>query len=394
MAKLITEAEIHEAICHCDRCERMYDAITESWEKREKWRSYGCNTDRKTVHYRIYDAIRDANPAITKTYPYVSHQLNCAANLIGYTPNPEYGAADRQVISTIDKYLIKMGIADEERNRIASAWRAEYGIRKLSILINPDEIVEAYLDGPTSCMAYPASDYSTGGTHPTSVYGGNTDTGLAVLRDTGGHVTARVIVRISTKQYGRIYGDTSLADKLQAEGWTAGSLSGDNHYLIGASLIRRDTGDNIVCPYIDGTIYITKHSDKLELSQYGDYDGKRTDGILIADGDCEDGDGDYCICPSCNETMYDDNSYSLGDMTVCEGCYEDCSECRDCDSVERNDRMYSVGDNMVCGDCWENYSECSDCETVNLSDDLDSNGRCQTCATVVAERMKDSKRLT
>jgi hypothetical protein len=124
----------------------------------------------------------------------------------------------------------------------------------------PDMIEEVYLNGPSSCMSYPAHEYRVSdGSHPVRIYGNSPDLMLAYVRsiDDPDRFSARALVWPEKKLVGRIYGDqTRIIKALKDAGYDTTKSFFSYNDLIGARInYVEDDGDEdkAVCPYIDGS---------------------------------------------------------------------------------------------------------------------------------------------
>ncbi len=61
-----------------------------------------------------------------------------------------------------------------------------------------------------------------------------------------------------------------------------------------------------------------------------------------------------CICDSCNEAVYTENTYSDNNTTVCSGCYEEYyHRCEECDCLVYCDDVYWQNNHSYCYECYE-----------------------------------------
>ncbi len=130
-----------------------------------------------------------------------------------------------------------------------------------------DDIAEVYENGPSSCMSYPAGDYSCDPVHPTEVYAAG-DLQLAYLEDEAedGRITARALVWPERKAVGRIYGDVlALSAALEEAGYSRE----DACSLNGARLLKIPHNNGYVMPFIDGAGNYGPHATDPDYFQIG-----------------------------------------------------------------------------------------------------------------------------
>ena len=255
------------------------DGLPEDWREREKMRFE--NGTYKPVPWSDEEWYQ---PVANEHFCYLSLK---EPGKIAYTENAQKGEADRQTIIGAGRYLtryFKDQLDASEIERLACLVSVEADACGLKVTQDADEIEEVYENGPRSCMAGSADDFS-GPCHPARVYAGP-DLGLAY---TGAREKAsgRAVVWPEKKRYGRIYGDeTRMRMLLEEAGYSKGSF-------YGARIRRIDAGDNeFVMPYIDG--FSTVDDD-------GTY-------IVLRDGEicCENTSGlgeinNRQYCPSCGD---------------------------------------------------------------------------------------------
>lgn len=334
---------------------------------------------------------------------------------IAFTESIEKGERDIQTSLTPRRYLeryfsfeavrsalgegVDIGAADylrpEEIDRLVDLLSGDETFT-LTITKDQDEIERVYTYGPRSCMGGPLGDartqfkdadyFSTGGIHPSRVYGGDSSSGLAYLtRD--GRYTARAVVDTERKIYGSTYGDGArLKRMLEAQGYEEGSLEGTT-----INLIETYSG-KFVCPYIDETQRVDYYSDKfLVISSDGAIHAGFTDGLAYEGEECDNcgeitetddltyvrGHGHWCpdcvmyhafTCDDCGETFHEGDAHSTEDGSVCHNCVDDYvySEYMGC--YIHHDSAFQ------CPDCGEYYPDYH--EHVSDHDDL---ARCRSC---------------
>lgn len=245
-------------------------------------------------------------------------------NKIVYTPNIEYGKADRQIITKVGKYLNQNfnEILDDQTIRFwANRHNELYGDHKLHFALTGDDISWVYEHGPMSCMVMDRDNrYIKTITHPVRVYE-SPDVAVAYLFKTGrtDRVMARTVVNTKNKQWTVIYGDKQILENiLRQQGYTPGGLQ--NCRL---KYITDTYNHNILCPYLDGTtINVRVYRDSamklwLMVDDNGEYVADTTTGYL-------DEALETFTCSCCETTCFDNDddgrhsTYEDGD--ICSSC--------------------------------------------------------------------------
>ena len=258
------------------------------------------------------------------------HQSETDANRLAYTPNERYGEDDRQLITSIGKYLNRhFDLPDHVIRDIVA--RHTSGSCTFKFLNTTEGMVDAVQRGPYSCMCWRERDdvrCSDGfARHPYEVYDPKYGWHMAV-RVLGDDIVGRALCNKDGDDqpyWVRSYkkdpnGGYSYADEF-LEAWLTGQgYIKRGEWEEGTRLAYYPTSDEFLVPYIDG-------------------DERRVD----VRGDCLviDSDGEY----ECDNT---DGSPSGGSRECCE----------DCDEHYHEDDMNTVGayeDRRVCDNCLENY---------------------------------------
>lgn len=152
--------------------------------------------------------------------------------MIAYTPTADDGQRDRQVRTSIGKFLRKtcLLLTDDYIRDIEAKHRAE--LTDDVTFLTGDAIIDTYASGrPESCMAKPVTSFRTAGQHPVRVYAESPGFSLAVLYDSSGNINARTLCYIDPdnpddKRYVRVYGDTALQRRLERRGFRRKGLAG------------------------------------------------------------------------------------------------------------------------------------------------------------------------
>lgn len=187
----------------------------------------------------------DAVPWANELRPIKDHFVHMSTDengLVAFTENGNKGKRDIQTRMKPGRYLQKF-YPCLSADKIQQWTSKIIGDRTIHYAKTAEEIVTAYVNGPSSCMSHAPSRWSgLNQRHPTEVYG-DSDLQLAYLKD-GSRVTARCLVWPEKKIYGRCYGDTRLLSLLQNAGYGEGSFRG-------ARVRRIPVSYGYLMPYID-----------------------------------------------------------------------------------------------------------------------------------------------
>ena len=233
--------------------------------------------------------------------------------LVAYTPTPEHGRQDRQVRSTLGKYLSRyqteLGLTSSDIGRLTRLWGNVANVN-FGLIRDADDIQYVYDHGPDSCM-------KELGNPAVQAYAGP-DTALAVMWQgpkEGGvrgacNIAARCVVSLLNQQYVRIYSDCDAEDQL--EDWLAGEgFERDSMALLGCRLRYQPGGSTIYAPYLDGDVrYGIVEDGYLRLSDSGLE--LRAAGGQVAIGE---------VCSDCGEHAEELTEVQGGDR-VCASCLE------------------------------------------------------------------------
>lgn len=243
---------------------------------------------------------------------------------IAYTPSNEYGRADRQVVTSVGKYLTKYflnSLGAETIRDAADAHRAVFAPGPVYFAFGADEIQRVYLEGPGSCMSHEPEAWEDTPEHPVRIYDGP-DVAIAYMKADDGRITARTLVRIEEPlSYIRVYGDgTALVARLKRMGFQeADSLGGMRLRYVSAP----DDHDGALCPYLDGISSVRIKGSFLVPTHGGEWDAQTTGGWAGYDAEQDDTDTHYCSC--CDNPTYEgDGIFDYNDNFVCDGCRADC----------------------------------------------------------------------
>lgn len=224
-------------------------------------------------------------------FPHVSTEDGAK---IAYTQDAAKGAGDIQTRVRPGKYLTQFyGLTFDAPTiaRMAAEFSNQYGESNVLLFATTaDDFERVYTNGPSSCMSYKASHFSSP-CHPVRVYAGF-DLQLAYM-ERDGNITARALVWPDKKIYSRIYGDDCrLTDLFDLAGYKSGSLDG-------AKITKREHKEGYVIPYLDGLSGATDHGAYLKLG----------DGPIA--GDAQNGlSGRGCSCSNCSTDIDEDDAPS------------------------------------------------------------------------------------
>lgn len=309
--------------------------------------------------YRIHDAVMsmmetyvpDNWQQLLLEWP---HKAASDPNRIAYTRDERSGEADRQVVTTIGKYLTRhFSHAPDNFIRDIVA-RHTYG-GKIEIVTDMGEMVRAVIDGPGSCMTRDFQLMCDDGVrrHPYAVYDPKLGWSMAVRYD-GREILGRCLVWQSAenpdekgfvRSYKREKGCVSHSGRDEAidahltnlgyelwRGWPEGTP------LVEYSL--RQGG--YLMPYIDGNSQNVNASD-FTIDDSGDLCASNTNGMV---------DSHTHTCEDCGEGMHEDDVTWTGiheDRCICSNCIDNYTYAYSRRGneyyIEDNNCVYVNGDN-------------------------------------------------
>ena len=321
--------------------------------------------------------------------------------MIAFTRDDKNGEADRQVKTTIGKYLRRhfSTLADHEIRDI----QALHTATGCKVVVTMAEMLFHLLRGPNSCMK--SQQFNV---HPYEVYDPALGWSMAV-REQEGDTVARALIHTSKngdKTFVRSYNkdpnggyshsDTQLEAWMQAQGIC--KVSGWD----GAKIKVIEHNGDVIGPFIDGNDRDVSYSVDSRVTcrtfticeDGGDYRMDNTGGYASEQNQCDhtcedcgegfdDGDGywvgydeDRYICGECCNNDYvwatgrRGNSYYIRDRYSVEvnGDYYDEDYLSDNDIVEDVDGEYCHRDDVVYIDSEDNYYGCND-ERICLAED-------------------------
>lgn len=191
-------------------------------------------------------------------YQYFPHISKDDPTMVAYTPSYESAVVDKQVKSTLGRFLRKHAffLDDNAIQALDAAHRAELTV-EIKYAVTKDEIEFVYtnMEGDSGCMRYKGGHWSLPkGVHPSNVYEAP---GMAVAytQDASGTIKSRSLVWTNPddptdKRYLRLYGDVRLLkNKLEREGFQLKHFGGARIKRIPHPL---DPEYSYLMPYIDG----------------------------------------------------------------------------------------------------------------------------------------------
>lgn len=280
------------------------------------------------------------------------HRSTTDPSRVAYTRDEKSGEADRQVITTLGKYLTRHFDLPDHVIRDIVALDTSNADRFV-MLNTVTEMVDAVQRGPHSCMCWAARDFvrCTDGVerHPYAAYDPAYGWHMAV-RMSGNDIVGRALLNVDsdndTKYFVRTYkkcpnGGYSHADEmleawLKSQGYVKRGCWHD-----GAQLAYYEIrGGDILAPYIDGDTQEAelRYDGTLVISCDGEYRFNNTDGTADSIG--------RCTCEACGTHCHDD------DITYV-GYHEDYGICRSC---LENDYVYATGRRGR--EYYETYNDC------------------------------------
>jgi len=312
---------------------------------------------------------------LTLEWPHVSET---DSTRLAYTRDERAGFADRQVVTTVGKYITRHfpTMPDHEVRNLVALYAAGESCKFVHTMA---EMLYHLHRGPSSCMAgkHDIRCHDGERRHPYQVYDPkfgwhmavrieNDDTvGRALCIDNGVH--EKYFVRTYAKTGGYSYADEKLHAWLLEQGYKHRSS-----YMDGTKLAYYETSDDFLAPYIDGNqqhvdVY---NSQELRIDSNGEYECDQTCGSPSG--------GSRIECDDCSNRFDDGDGYWVG-------VYEDTHVCHDCCDNDytyaysrRGNRYYIRNDNTVyVNDEWYDTDYLSDNEIVCLENgDYASLGDC------------------
>lgn len=230
--------------------------------------------------------------------------------MVAFFQSEKHGEAGRLTKMRPGRYLTRYfgtALKNEEIEGLTADVTVQAGALDVRWTQDADEIETIYVNGPRSCMSYPARDYA-GPCHPVRVYAGP-DLAVAWLGEQD-DATARAIVWPERKVYGGVYGDVSRMRRLLEEkGFTKGSFRGAR-----IRLIEADCGE-IVMPYLDiaDEAAADEAAGVVILGHCGEVETSNTNGVS---------DSNRATCDRCGDREPADEMSYIEDVgeSWCEHC--------------------------------------------------------------------------
>jgi hypothetical protein len=303
----------HRARNLLDAMRRLRDVLYHSrdWHRREQIMSG------HDYHPAIEHAVHEADPAnwhlLVLEWPHESEE---GQHKIAYTRDERSGEADRQVVTTVGKYLTRHfpSIPSDRIRDIA----AKYAPGQCKFVHTTIEMVEVIETGPSSCMAKDRDRFPDD-RHPYEAYAPEFGWHMAVYTE-GAQITGRALC--NEKYFVRSYRGgsgcySSTDDRLEAwlreQGYEkTSSWSG---YRLKKIKVR---GNNcgFLAPYLDGEAkYVTDGFYITDDHHDAEWEFDQTNG----DADSISGE----TCSDCGDRMREDDGHWTGvheDNHVCQHC--------------------------------------------------------------------------
>lgn len=251
------------------------------------------------------------------------HVSETDSTRLAYTRDERSALADRQVITTVGKYLTRhfTTMPDHEIRNLVALYAAGDSCKFVHTM---DEMLRYLMDGPNSCMNKDITVRCSDGKrrHPYEVYDPQYGWHMAV-RITNSETVGRALCMDNgeDKYFVRSYRKTdnySPADE-QLEAWLESQgYKKQSSYFSGEKLAHYTVNrDEILAPYIDGNrqwVYVYDN-DTLTIDSDGTYCCDQTGGIV--------GEGDSSDCEDCGDRVREGDGYWVGrgeDRMVCQHC--------------------------------------------------------------------------
>lgn len=301
--------------------------------------------NRYPMHPAVRESVLLAPPAdwhrLVLEWPHVS--INDPARL-AYTRSVEHGAANRQTVTSVSKYLSQN--FPSLQSHVIRDICAKFGAHAFEITFDMEKMLEWLAQSPRSCMRW--DHWRAGEWHPYRVYSPKFGWGLAVRMESN-QVMARALVNRESMTFVRSFGavendrghsqnDNALNSWLMSQGYDYAD-SWD-----GLRLAKIDSPNGgWSAPYLDGRCQnIDERSDYFLITPNGDYCCNETDGNL-------ENESDISYCEDCESRIrIDDGNHSwvgyYGDRLICDSCCDD-------------NYVSAVGKNG--SEYWAHYDDCT-----------------------------------
>lgn len=242
------------------------------WVNREMYRTH-------TGVYTISDVIRSIHNDMPNGM--CLHVSTQDKNMVAYTPSREYGEADRQLTTSLSKFLAKHYpcMSEQDIKSMVDEHNAEINVTVM-FATTPGDIERIYREdlggmrGDSACMRYAPSRWGMD-QHPSNVYGRTEGISVAYVPmdyvNTSHNCSARAVVYVnpadpSDKRVVRVYGDNPAPLKrlLAEQGYVQRGLGGVKM----AKIVPTRDGH----PHLDDNTYLMPYIDGPGGDQ-GSYDG-------------------------------------------------------------------------------------------------------------------------
>lgn len=241
----------------------------------------------KREHLRIDNGVYQSSEVLASinsswATQYAVHVSKADAAMVAFTPSPEYGEQDRQLTTTLGKFLRKhfLTLTDAHIQSLEQDHRAELNATfELAESIEDIEYVYRHMEGDTACMRNAPAAYSLNDdTHPSHVYAAP---GMGVaFTNRNGKVMSRAVVWTNPadpddKRFVRLYGEPILGTLLTRAGYRMANLAGSKIRRIAKVDRGSSTPSNkyyFVVPYLDGIGGDQSKPDGTYVVDYGDAD--------------------------------------------------------------------------------------------------------------------------
>ena len=245
------------------QCLRVWDQWRSERQSRVPQHLWWYIRERMRMAFGVYPEPTDILSTIGSKYQVSALCAHISVEdpaMVAYTASASDGEADRQVRTTLGKFLKKHFIllTDEEIQHMDASHRADLS-SELELLTGKDNILDVYrnMEGDNGCMRYSGDHFGIGrDRHPSNVYDAP-GFAVAVMRDTQGRFKARAMTWTNPadptdKRYIRVYGDGALERRLERNGFAMKHLAGAVLKRIALQTDERNSRVQVVMPYIDG----------------------------------------------------------------------------------------------------------------------------------------------